>query len=69
MASCQNSGFDQLCQEAAIITRELELKAASAALEAATKEAEEILQTFNPPPVMMNTFHLNFLFCFHLITY
>ncbi|XP_048042588.1 uncharacterized protein LOC125266178 [Megalobrama amblycephala] len=39
MASCQNSGFDQLCQEAAIITRELELKAASAALEAATKEA------------------------------
>ncbi|XP_048039278.1 uncharacterized protein LOC125264076 [Megalobrama amblycephala] len=55
MASCQNSGFDQLCQEAAIITRELELKAASAALEAATKEAEEILQTFNPPPLKKKT--------------
>ncbi|KAL1268854.1 hypothetical protein QQF64_034217 [Cirrhinus molitorella] len=51
MASCQNSGFDQLCQEAANIARELELKAANAALEAATREAEQILQTFNPPPL------------------
>ncbi len=56
MASSQNSGFDQLSQEAANITRELELKAANAALEAATREAEQILQTFNPPPVMLNAF-------------
>ncbi|XP_067305976.1 uncharacterized protein [Pseudorasbora parva] len=56
MASCQNmSGFDQLCQEAANISRELELIADNAELEAATREAEQTLQTFNPPQMKLKT--------------
>ncbi len=50
------SNFDQFFQKAAGINRELELEAPNAELEEAAKEAEQVLQRFNPSQVLLNTF-------------
>ncbi len=56
MAYFQNSesNFDQLCQKAASINRELELKAPNAELEEVARMAE-VLQRVTPSQVMLKT--------------
>ncbi len=48
---------DQFWQKAAGINRELELEAPNADLEEAAKEAEQVLQRFNPWQVLLNNQH------------